>query len=46
MTAVVGSVRPRPVIGVLGSSTMRHEQLAEPLGTWIAQKGFPVVAVG
>ena len=46
MTAVVGSVRPRPVIGVLGSSMMRHEQLAEPLGTWIAQKGFHLLTGG
>ena len=46
MTAIAGSIHPRPIIGVLGSGTERHEQLAEPLGTWIAQQGFHLLTGG
>ena len=30
----------RPVIGVMGSGTDRHEALASPLGRWIAEQGY------
>jgi len=30
----------RPVIGVMGSGTDRHEALATPLGRWIAEQGY------
>ena len=46
MTAVAGSVQRRKVIGVIGSGATRHEPLARPLGTWIAQQGFHLLTGG
>jgi len=30
----------RKVVGVMGSGSAEHEDLAEPLGVWLAQSGF------
>src|SRR5687767_1388877 len=29
-----------PIVAVIGSSSARHRELAEPLGAWIAGEGF------
>jgi predicted Rossmann-fold nucleotide-binding protein len=36
----------RPVAGVMGSSTRAHEDLAEPLGRWLASAGVHLLTGG
>ncbi len=37
---------PRPLIGVMGSGTDEHAELAEPLGRWIAEHGYDLLTGG
>lgn len=36
----------RPIVGVMGSSTRAHEDLAEPLGRWLASIGVNLLTGG
>ncbi len=36
----------RPIIGVMGSGTDPHAELARPLGAWIAERGFHLLTGG
>ena len=36
----------RRVIGVMGSGTAEHAELAEPLGGWLAEQGFDLLTGG
>lgn len=39
--------QPRlPIVGVIGSGTDRHEDLAGPLGTWLASEGVHLLTGG
>ena len=40
------SVERRPVIGVMGSARDPHEEIARPLGRWIAEAGYHLLTGG
>ena len=40
------SAARRPVVGVMGSGTIGHEELAEPLGRWLAERGVHLLTGG
>lgn len=35
-----------PIVGVMGSGTREWEQLAEPLGRWLAENGYDLADGG
>jgi uncharacterized protein (TIGR00725 family) len=43
---MTGSRLRRPVVGVMGSSTRAYEDLAEPLGRWLASAGVHLLTGG
>src|SRR5262249_50687286 len=36
----------RPLVGVMGSGSEEHADLAEPLGRWLAEAGFDLLTGG
>jgi uncharacterized protein (TIGR00725 family) len=37
---------PRPLIGIMGSGSVEYRELAEPLGTWLAEQGYDIITGG